>query len=567
MINDFSILYIEDDRLTQKIIVNILGTHFSNIFVASDGLEGIKLYHEKQPDIVLSDISMPKMNGIEMTQVIKKYNPQQKIALFTSYNDIEYLNKAINMGVDKYILKPFKATQMFSALDELVERLKQEKEDESYKEELEFVSQHDELTGLFNRRQFFAMYDNLRYRSDRENKIVGILAIDLNKFKAINDTYGHEAGDLVLKRVAKNLLKSTRKEDLVARLGGDEFLIAIGFLQDNAQILNFLERIVENFKEPLLYVDDDRIEHSISISCSIGVSFHSSSDYLFDLEGLMRQADRAMYTAKKLQKPYSFFDEKEASKFKIKAEKSKAIKEGIDKGEFRLYYQPIIDIKSGQTVSFESLIRWEHPLKGTIMPDKFLPYVLDEMEIITHLGKWVLEEVFIQYETWFKAGHAMPLSINISFNELASADFIVMIKALLDKYPLVKTEQIIFEVFENIALQDIELEQNALDEVKVLGFKIALDNFGTGLSTLSSIKRFNIDSIKIDKSFVMNMLTDKEDHSLVNASIQLAKAFGYVVIAQGVESEAHLPILLKLGCNQAQGFGIGRPKPANEIFV
>ncbi|CAA6806306.1 MAG: diguanylate cyclase/phosphodiesterase (GGDEF & EAL domains) with PAS/PAC sensor(s) [uncultured Sulfurovum sp.] len=566
MTNDFSILYIEDDKLTQKIIVSVLGTHFSKIFVANDGLEGIKLYHEKQPDIVLSDISMPKMNGIELTKEIKKFNPQQKIALFTSYNDIEYLNKAINMGVDKYILKPFKARQMFAALNELAERLKEEKEEKKYKKELEFVSQHDELTGLLNRRQFFFMWDKLRYRSDREKKIVAILAIDLNKFKPINDTYGHEAGDLVLKRVAENLLKSTRKEDIVARFGGDEFAIAIGFLYDNNQILKFLERIAENFERPLIYVDDDEIKHTINISCSIGITFHTADDYLFDLEGLMRQADRAMYAAKKLKKPYTFFDEDEESKFKIKIQKSKEIKQGIDKGDFLLYYQPVIEIQSGKITSFESLLRWQHPTEGIITPDNFLPYILDDMEMITYLGKWVVEEVFKQYQICSKQGHKVSLSINISFNELASRDFIVMLKKLLKKYPLVQTEQIIFEVIENIALENMDLDENALDEVKALGFKIALDNFGTGLSTLSSIKRFNIDSIKIDKSFVKNMLKDKEDHSLVDASIQLAKAFGYVVIAEGVESKAHLPILLKLGCHQAQGFAIDRPKPAKEIF-
>ncbi|CAA6826386.1 MAG: diguanylate cyclase/phosphodiesterase (GGDEF & EAL domains) with PAS/PAC sensor(s) [uncultured Sulfurovum sp.] len=566
MVNDFSILYIEDDRLTQKIIVNVLGTHFSKIFVASDGIEGIKLYHEKQPDIILSDISMPNMNGIEMTEEIKKYNPQQKIALFTSYNDIDYLNKAINMGVDKYILKPFKSQQMFSALDEIVESLKIEKEEKKYKKKLEFVSQHDELTGLLNRRQFFSMWEKLRYRSDRENKVVALLAIDLNKFKPINDTYGHEAGDLVLKKVAENLLNSTRKEDLVARFGGDEFAVAIGFLHRNNQTLRFLDRIAKNFEEPLLYVDDDGIEHRIDISCSIGITFHTTNDTLHDLESLMRQADRAMYTAKRLKKPYACFDEKEESKFKIKIQKSKEIKQGLDKGEFILYYQPIIEIESGEVTALESLIRWQHPRDGILTPDCFLPYILDDTEMITHLGKWVVEEVFIQYEAWLKEGQDTPLSINISFHELASTNFILMLKRLLKEYPLVKPTQIIFEIVENIALKDIGLNESSLDEVKGLGFKIALDNFGTGLSTLSSIKRFNINSIKIDKSFVMNMLTDKEDHSLVDASIQLAKAFGYVVIAEGVESEEHLPVLLELGCNQAQGFGIARPMPADEVF-
>lgn len=564
--NDFSILYIEDDRLTQKIIVNVLGGHFSEIFVASDGIEGIKLYHEKKPDIVLSDISMPNLNGIEVTREIKRHNPKQKVALFTGYNELGYLNNAINIGVDKYILKPLDTKQMFRALDDIVKSLKKEEEQTEYKEKLEFVTQHDELTGLLNRKQFFFLLDKLRHRSDREKRIVAVLALDLNKFKPINDTYGHEAGDLVLKRVAKCFLISTRKEDIVARFGGDEFGIAIGFLKENNKVLRFLERVEKNLKEPMTYVDDDGIEHSIDISCSIGITFHTASDSLPDLEALMRQADRAMYTAKSLKKPYAFFDEKEESRFKIKIQKSKEIKQGIDKGEFMLYYQPIIDIIMGEVVSYESLIRWQHPTEGVLTPDNFLPYILDDTEIITYLGQWIVEQVFIQYELWLEEGHDIALSINISFNELASKDFISMLKTLLEIYSKVKAKQIIFEVVENIALKDIGLDESALEEVKELGFQIALDNFGTGLSTLSSIKRFNIDSIKIDKSFVMGMLKDKEDHSIVNASIQLAKAFGHLVVAEGVESKEHLASLLELGCDRAQGFGIARPMPANKVF-
>lgn len=566
MINDFSILYIEDDRLTQKIIVNVLGKHFSEIFVASDGVEGIKLYHEKNPDIILSDISMPNLNGIEMTQEIKRHNPKQKVALFTGYNDVNNLNKAINIGVDKYILKPLDTKQMFTALGDIVESLKIEEEQEEYKEKLEFVAQHDELTGLLNRLQFFFLLEKLRHRSDRENKTVAILALDLNKFKPINDTYGHEAGDLVLKKVARDLLNSARKDDIVARFGGDEFAVAIGFLKEKNKILRFIERLDKNLKEPIVYVDDDAIEHGIDITCSIGITFHSPSDILLDLEALMRQADRAMYTAKTLNKPYACFDEKEESKFKIKIQKSKEIKQGIDKGEFMLYYQPIVDIKMGEIVSYESLIRWQHPTEGVLTPDNFLPYILDDSESITYFGEWIVEQVFSQYESWLEQGKDVVLSINISFNELASKGFISMLKKMLKKYPKVKAEQIVFEVVENIALSDISLDESALDEVKELGFKIALDNFGTGLSTLSSIKRFNIDSIKIDKSFVMQMLKDKEDHSIVNASIQLAKAFGHVVVAEGVESKEHLAVLLALGCDQAQGFGIARPMPVHQVF-
>jgi len=308
MTNDFSILYIEDDRLTQRIIVSVLEKYFSKIFVANDGLEGIKLYHEKRPDIILSDISMPNLNGIAMIEKIKEFNPKQKIVLFTGYNELDYLKKAINIGVDKYILKPLETQEMLSTLNEIIQSLREEKELEAYQQRLEFIAQHDELTSLYTRRQFFFLLEKLCHQSEREKKIVAVLALDLNKFKPINDTYGHEVGDLVLKRVATDLLSSTKKEDIVARFGGDEFGIAIGYLNDENEVLRILESIEKSLKRALLYVDEEGIEHEIDITCSIGITFYVLGDKrLLDLKRLMREADCAMYRAKKLKQPYTFF--------------------------------------------------------------------------------------------------------------------------------------------------------------------------------------------------------------------------------------------------------------------
>ena len=306
MTNDFSILYIEDDRLTQRIIVSVLKKYFNKIFVANDGEEGIALYHEKRPDIILSDISMPNLNGIAMIEKIKEHNPKQKIVLFTGYNNLYYLNKAINIGVDKYILKPLETKEMLNALNEVVKSLREERKEELYKKRLEFITQHDELTTLHTRRYFFSLLEKLCLNAKSERKVVAILALDLNKFKPINDTYGHEAGDLVLKRVAEDLLASTKKGDIVARFGGDEFAVAIGLLEEKSKILKFLSRLETRLTEPLLYKNEEGREEKIYIACSIGITFYRSSDEILDLEKLMREADLAMYRAKKLNKLYAF---------------------------------------------------------------------------------------------------------------------------------------------------------------------------------------------------------------------------------------------------------------------
>ncbi len=562
--NDFTLLYVEDNKIIQKIVKVILQTHFKEIYLADDGEKGIKLYQEKNPDIVLADISMPNMNGLDMISKIKKLNSNQRIALLTGYNNITYLNKAINMGVDKYILKPIQPKQMLDALQDIVTSLKIEDEQKKYKKDLEFASQHDELTGLVNRTLFHHKLKKLIEYSTQSNKHVAIFSIDLNLFKSINDTYGHDAGDAVLKRVAKNLLQSLRKDDIVARFGGDEFAVAIGFLKRHNHILGFLKRIEDSFLEPLLYIDNNS-EHHIPISLSIGITFYSKQSNDISTQNLLKQADKAMYMAKKSKRMYKFFDSSEESSLQKKEKKTQDINRAIIQNEFMLYYQPIIDIKSNKVVAFEALLRWNHPEKGIMTPDSFLPYILDNPEIICSLGQWIIKNVFNQFEIWIEKEYDFMISINISSQEFEAKKFISMLKELLEQYPLVIPQKIIFEIVEGIAIKDIEIKNSSLTQVKELGFKITLDNFGTGYSTLSSINRFGVDNIKIDKRFVMSMLKDRDDHSMVNASIQLAKVFGYKVIAEGVESREHLPVLLELGCDEAQGYGIAKPMPPEEI--
>jgi len=316
--------------------------------------------------------------------------------------------------------------------------------------------------------------------------------------------------------------------------------------------------------EPLLYIDNSS-EYHIPISLSIGITFYSKQSNDISTKNLLKQADKAMYMAKKSKRIYSFFDSSEESSLEKKEKKTKEINRAIRDNEFMLYYQPTIDIKINKVVAFEALIRWNHPQKGIITPDSFLPYILDNPEIMCSLGRWIVQSVFNQFEIWIEKGYDFMISINISAQEFESKKFISMLKELLDEYPLVIPQKIIFEIVEGIAIKDIEIKNSSLEQVKELGFKITLDNFGTGYSTLSSINRFGVDSIKIDKRFVMSMLKDRDDHSIVNASIQLAKVFGYKVIAEGVESREHLPVLLELGCDEAQGYGIAKPMPPQEV--
>ncbi len=545
---------------------SVLEGYFKEVLIANNGEEGLEVYKKHSPDIVLADISMPKMDGLEMCKKIRKLNQQQHIVLFTGYNEVDYLSQALNMKIDKYIMKPLNTRQMFDILDEIVTELEQERESEAYKKDLEFASNHDLLTGLANRKLFFTELDKLVKESLEEKKVVAILSMDLNRFKPINDTYGHDAGDIILKQVAKYLNKSLRTSDIISRFGGDEFVIAVGFLKDHKHILKFLKRLERNFLEPVVYRDDEGIKHKLNISFSIGITFcNECTNRSYDT--LLREADKAMYRAKELKMPYAFFDPNEESKFQLKARKSQEIKEAIHKGEFLLYYQPIVEIKSKKTVSFESLLRWHHPKKGLLTPDKFLPYIWDNLETRSYLSEWVIESVFIEYERWLEEGKSLSLSINMSLLEFHSEEFLSIVNRLLKKYSKVLTSDIIFEIDEATAIKDSNVSKSVIEELKEMGFKIALDDFGTGHSTLTHLQTFNIDTIKIDKRFVIDMLKDKESHTIVDASIKLAKVFNYKVVAIGVEHKNQLPDLEKLGCDQAQGYGIARPMPSSEVLA
>lgn len=538
--------------------------YFKELYVANNGVEGVELYNQKHPDIVLADISMPLMDGLEMSKVIRKQNPNQKIVLFTSYNDVSSLSKAIEINVNKYIMKPLNYRELFDTLNLMIELLRNEQKDEAYKRDLEFASNHDLLTGLANRKLFFTQLRQLVAQSHKEQKSVAILSMDLNKFKPINDTYGHDAGDLILKKVAEFLQDSLQKLDIVSRFGGDEFVVAVGFLKEKNHILNFLERLERSFSRSIRYVDDEKVEHSLAVGFSAGITFTSPSARI-SFDTLLRQADKAMYRAKELSIPYSFFDKNEESKFQVKAKKTQLFRDAIDRGELMLYYQPIMNIENNEIVGCEALLRWKHPRKGILTPDRFLPYIWKNLEIGVYLASWVMEEVFIFQKKLIKDGKKQYVSINISFNEFNAKEFTFALKKMIWKYPIVDPSLISFEIDEETALQDMKLEKSHISEIRELGFKITLDDFGKGTTTLLNLQKMNVDALKIDKSFVVDMLVNRENHSIVDASIKLAKVFDYKVIALGVESKEHLPNLLALGCDEAQGYGIAKPMPEWEF--
>jgi diguanylate cyclase (GGDEF)-like protein/PAS domain S-box-containing protein len=430
-----------------------------------------------------------------------------------------------------------------------------------YQNKLNHISKHDSLTNLPNRFLLSELLTHAMHSVKRTNQHLALLFIDLDGFKKINDSYGHEAGDEVLTTIACRMNEIVRESDIVARLGGDEFVIVASELKNNMEIVPMLHRLLSDLSSIILYEKNE-----MNVSASIGVSFYPQINDIGN-EVLLRQADQAMYQAKLLGKnQYQFYNIEASQEFKEIQGKILSLRKALTKNELVLYYQPKVNMTNNKVLSFEALLRWNHPQKGTIYPDSFLPLVQHESSFMIELGHWVLELAFAQLESWHLAGHDITISVNISSHEIKEESFSTYLKELLSKYPAIKPNTIELEILESSAFDNFELTSKTLIECQNLGVTIAIDDFGTGYASLHYLKKLPMNTLKIDTSFVIDLLTISQNISIIEASIGLAHAFNSKIVAEGVESEEHGKVLLQLGCEIAQGYCISKAMPAKDVI-
>jgi diguanylate cyclase (GGDEF)-like protein/PAS domain S-box-containing protein len=421
-----------------------------------------------------------------------------------------------------------------------------------HEQELEFIAHFDPLTKLPNRTLFSDRMKQGIANAHRSGQKLAIAYLDLDGFKQVNDTYGHETGDVLLVEVSKRMQKALREGDTLARLGGDEFVAILGNQNDKRETFAILNRLLEAAAAPV------EIEKTnISVSASIGVTFYSKESDV-DADILLRQADQAMYEAKLRGKNQMVVFEDIFEVSNQVGESALAIKNALQKGEFVLYYQPKVNMKSSEIIGVEALIRWNNPTAGMVYPDDFLP-VVDNRPLMFEIDQWVFNEALSQLCLWHKEGFDTKVSINISAYTFKQPNFLSLIDAALAKHPNVKPQQIDIEILESSALHEIEEVRMIIEALHERNISVSLDDFGTGYSTLSYLKKLGIDTLKIDKSFVLDILHDAGDLSIVDASVGLAEAFRAQPLAEGVESVEHGNVLLGLGCELAQGYIISRP--------
>ncbi|CAI8823764.1 diguanylate cyclase [Pseudomonas sp. IT-P12] len=417
---------------------------------------------------------------------------------------------------------------------------------------------HDVLTGLPNRAFLSDLLDQALAFSRQENIPLAVCMLDLDGFKAVNDGYGHASGDLLLVEVARRLRDIVRGEDVVARLAGDEFVLVLRYVRDLPELRAALNRVLGALSAP--YALQDKV---LTVCASIGVTLFPHDDE--DAETLLRHADQAMYVAKQSgRNRFHLFDVGRDQEVKATHQTVERVRQALLAGELHLYYQPKVHMRSGEVVGFEALLRWEHPQNGTVRAREFLPLV-QETDLIIDIGEWVIDQVLLQLDRWQAAGKRWPISVNIAARHFQRADFVERLGQLLARHAQVAPQRLDLEIVESVAIENIQHVSACLQACQALGVRFSLGDFGTGYSSLSYLKRLRTQTIKIDRSFIRDILHDHDDLALTTAVIGLARAFGRQVIAEGLESIEHGELLLQLGCDVAQGYFIARPMPAADV--
>ena len=414
------------------------------------------------------------------------------------------------------------------------------------------------LAASSNRELFYDRLNTAIARAKRKKTEIAVLFIDIDHFKYINDTFGHDKGDLLLQKVAITLKRCLRENDTLARLGGDEFTIIIEDFNRHDDVDITANRILDAFKQPLSLNEQD-----LYISVSIGISFYPKDAN--SRSTLIKHADTAMYSAKNSGRKCLQYFQSTMENYSIKrVEIEKELRLALENKQFQLFYQPQFDIKSGRIVGAEALLRWWHPQKGLILPGEFIA-IAEDTGLIIPLGEWVLQQAWSECQRWHAVGQHLRVGVNLSALQFNQVPVDLLLEEIID-HSSIDAAFLDLELTETLAMSQVNDTLESMETLKKLGIQLSIDDFGTGYSSLSYLKRFPIDRIKIDQGFVRDITSDSNDAAIVIAIIAMAHCMGLTVVAEGVETEEQLTFLTAHGCDEIQGYLIGKPVPS-ELFL
>jgi diguanylate cyclase (GGDEF)-like protein len=505
-------------------------------------------------DVVISDYAMPRFGGLDALAVLKQTGLDIPFILVSGTIGEEMAVEAMKAGANDYVMKG-KLQRLTTAIARELREVEIRKEHKQAQDWQRYLAQYDVLTDLPNRNLLYERLEEAVNSHCRDGKSLALMLMDLNDFKEINDTMGHQTGDLLLQEVGRRLQSTIHKNETVARLGGDEFGILLPEMAEE-QAIPAADKLLKALEPPFAIGD-----LAVDVRASIGIAIFPKHGE--DKDTLFRRADVAMYQAKRSTDGYVMYspehDPYSPKRLSVMAELHRTIK----KKELFLVYQPKVNLVTGKITGVESLARWQHPRFGFIPPDQFIP-LAERTGFIKPLTAWGLETALGQSRAWLQQVLRVPVSVNVSARILRDEDFPNRVGQLLEGMAI-KASHLELEVTESVIMEDPAHALKILTEINHMGVALSIDDFGTGYSSLSYLKKLPVHAVKIDKSFILHMTEDQNDAQIVRSTIDLAHNLGMKVIAEGVENREIWECLLTLGCDEVQGYYLTRPLPAPEM--
>jgi diguanylate cyclase len=510
-------------------------------------------------DCVLLDLSLPDAEGLEALAQVRTVALDVPIIVLTGRSDEVLAVQAVHEGAQDYLIKGQVDARLLSrSINYAIERKRAEVE-------LAHQAMHDALTGLPNRALFYDRLGQALNRVGRQGTAVAVLFLDLDRFKNINDSLGHGAGDKLLVAVAERLGRVLRGGDTAARFGGDEFVLLCEDVSGERQAIAIADRIAAELDAPFV-IDNDEVFARTSVGIALATEPGARP------EALIRDADAAMYRAKERGGGvYEVFDDQMRERAVLRMATENALHRALERGEFVMHYQPIVHMPTGALYGVEALARWQHPERGLVMPGEFIE-AAEETGLIISLGAWAFETACLQSAEWAAAprdgdgdaGAPISMSVNLSARQCSHPDLVSTFGDILRRTGA-DPASICLEITETALMEDVAASTAVLNALKALGLTLALDDFGTGYSSLRALQHFPVDVVKIDRSFVGPIERDPQEAAIVAAVISLSHALGLRTVAEGIETIAQVDRLRGLGCDLAQGFHFARPGPPEDV--
>jgi diguanylate cyclase (GGDEF)-like protein len=559
---NLNLLLIDDDKIDRMHSIRALDRsgHAMQVTEASSAEEGLGFHQTGQYDIILLDYQLPTMTGLELLKQFNSINNNIAVVMLSNSDDEKIAIECIEAGAQDFIVKSeITTSRLTRALFHAKERYKIEQELRDSRELMRQLAEKDSLTGLSNRHVFEEQLSLAIPRAKRLNNGLALIMLDLDNFKHINDTLGHAAGDQLLVEVADRFTRQIREGDLLCRLGGDEFAVLVYDVNDPDRIQRLTNRILNALSGTFKIEGVD-----LTVTTSIGVA--NFPDSAVDASQLLKCADIAMYRSKEMGRNQTHFYSKLIhDKVLRRVELERELYRAVENNEFTTYFQPQIECETGKIIGAEALIRWNHPTKGLVGPNEFIP-IAEEIGLISDIGEWVLETTCAHLSEWNNKNNSLKISlavaVNLSALQLVSQDFVQTISNILHKYDL-EPDQLELEITESTLIKASEVSSRTLEDLSNLGIKLAIDDFGTGYSSLAQLQRYPFQILKIDKSFV-HAVTDK-DATFLEAINNFAKTLGITTVVEGVETQSHKDLCQKLKFDRMQGYYFAKPMPANEF--